>query len=319
MADDRILITGAAGFIGGHLCECLLEDGCSLVGVDNLNDYYNPAIKEDTISRLMAHESFEFFRVDIRNIDALESVFSDHAFGTVVHLAAMAGVRSSIENPKLYLDVNVIGTENVLQQSVDHGVSNVIFSSSSSVYGNRQEVPFREEDRTDTPVSPYAASKKAGEVLAFSYHSLYNIPVTCLRFFTVYGPRGRPDMAPFIFIDRISRGVPIKQYGDGTSQRDYTYVSDIVKGIVGAIERPKPYEIYNLGNSEPVELSDFIQIIEESVGKRAKIEVAGDQPGDVQKTFADISKARQDLGYDPAVSLKEGIARTVDWYNRAHG
>lgn len=318
MNRDTILITGAGGFIGGHLCEYLLQQGINTIGVDNINDYYDPSIKENTINRLSSYDEFEFFRTDIRNFEALDSIFGNHEIGTVVHLAAMAGVRSSIENPSVYTDVNVNGTHNVLQLSVTNGVRNFVFASSSSVYGERQEVPFREEDRTDSPLSPYAASKKAGELLAYSYHSLYDIPVSCLRFFTVYGPRGRPDMAPFIFIDRISRGIPIRQYGDGTSQRDYTYVSDIVQGIVGAIENPRSYDIYNLGNSNPAKLSDFIQIIEESVGKKAEIEVIGAQPGDVQKTYADVTRAKKYLGYEPKISLREGISRTVVWYNEEY-
>lgn len=318
MTKEALLITGAAGFIGGHLCEYLLQHGISTIGVDNVNDYYDQSIKEATINRLSSHDGFEFYRTDIRNSEALGSIFENHEIGTVVHLAAMAGVRSSIENPGLYLDVNVNGTNNILQSSVTNGVRNFVFASSSSVYGERHEVPFYEKDRTDAPLSPYAASKKAGEVLAHSYHSLHDIPISCLRFFTVYGPRGRPDMAPFMFIDRISRGIPIKQYGDGTSLRDYTYVSDIVQGIVGAIENPRPYDIYNLGNSNPVTLSEFIQIVEECVGTKAEIEVVGMQPGDVQKTYADVAKAKKYLGYDPKISFREGISRTVAWYNEVY-
>ncbi|MFO7837721.1 MAG: SDR family NAD(P)-dependent oxidoreductase [Candidatus Thorarchaeota archaeon] len=319
MTRDIVLVTGAAGFIGGHLCEYLLQRGVPTIGVDNVNDYYDPKIKESTISLLSNHTEFEFFRTDVRDFESMESIIGNNDVGTLVHLAAMAGVRSSIENPGKYLDVNVNGTNNMLQLSVDNEVDNFIYASSSSVYGERQEVPFHEEDRTDKPVSPYAASKKASEVLAYSYHSLYDIPVSCLRFFTVYGPRGRPDMAPFIFIHRISKGIPIKQYGDGTSLRDYTYVSDIVQGINGAIENPRGYEIYNLGNADPVSLTEFIHIVEDAVGKRAEIEVVGEQPGDVHKTYADYTKAKKHLGYEPKIPLREGISRMVDWYNDTYG
>lgn len=315
MAGETILVTGAAGFIGGHLCEYLLNRGVRTIGIDNINDYYDQKIKESTIELLSNHDKFVFFRTDIREFDEMKSIISSNDIDSIVHLAAMAGVRSSIENPRKYLDVNVKGTNNMLQLSVEYGVENFVYASSSSVYGEREEVPFYEDDRTDKPVSPYAASKKAGEVLAYSYHSLYDIPVSCLRFFTVYGPRGRPDMAPFIFIHRISQGIPIKQYGDGTSLRDYTYVSDIVQGIDGAIENPRGYEIYNLGNADPVTLTEFIQIIEDTVGKEAKIEVVSEQPGDVQKTYADYTKANKYLGYEPKVPLREGISKMVEWYN----
>ena len=264
----------------------------------------------------MESESFTIIRGDIRDSGLLECIFSEHDIKSVIHLAAMVGVRNSILKPIEYVDVNVGGTTALLDRAVKSDVTNFIIASSSSVYGNITQVPFRENYTLGSPESPYAVTKQAVEAMAYTYHSLYEIPITCLRFFTVYGPRGRPDMAPFKFIDSISKGIPIQQFGDGSSSRDYTYISDIVQGIIAATETPFEYEIINLGGSNPVFLRDFIKAVEDAVGKPALIEQLPNQPGDMFVTLADISKAEKLLGYLPKVSLKEGLEETVEWYNK---
>lgn len=314
-----ILVTGAAGFIGSHLTEQLLRNGYHVIGLDNFNDYYDTALKESNVKELLQHSFFHIVRGDVRDEGLLGRIFGERAIKTVVHLAALAGVRSSIEHPAEYMDVNAVGTAKVLDVAAKRGVENFVLASSSSVYGKRSKVPFNEDDQTSSPYSPYAASKKAAEVLAYAYHSLYDMPISCLRFFTVYGSRGRPDMAPFKFIDRIYRGVPIQRYGDGSSVRDYTHVSDIVQGTVKAIEKPHSYEIFNIGNANAVKLTDFIATIEECLGTDAIIEEMPLQPGDVPTTLADIRKAKSMLGYEPSVQLRDGISETVEWYKRTFG
>jgi UDP-glucuronate 4-epimerase len=318
MKETTVFVTGAAGFIGSHLCELLLDEGMFVVGLDNMNDYYDPKLKEYNVQLLSSKKQFEFIEGDIRDEDLLSSIFKKWKISSIVHLAAMVGVRNSIQFPEEYVDVNIGGLTNVLEESAKNNVGHFVYASSSSVYGNRTAVPFKEDDSTDFPYSPYAATKKAGEVLVYAYHSLYNMPATCLRFFTVYGPRGRPDMAPFKFIDRISRGIPIQQYGDGSSARDYTFVGDLVKGIFSAIEKPQGYEIYNLGGSRTIRLADFIRTVETVVEKKAIIEVIEEQPGDVTLTYADISKAKRDLSYSPSVDFEEGLKITAEWY-RSYG
>jgi UDP-glucuronate 4-epimerase len=312
--NDAILITGAAGFIGSHLVDRLLSLGKIVVGLDNFNDYYNPELKEHNLSAALNNKAFHLVRGDIRDSEVLRRISDTWQIDTVVHLAALVGVRNSITKPGPYVDVNVTGTSKLIDWACRCDTEKFILGSTSSVYGDRSKVPFREDDLTDAPCSPYAATKKAAEVVTHAYHSLYGIQVSCLRFFTVYGPRGRPDMAPFKFIDGIYRGETIQQYGDGSSSRDYTYVQDIVKGIQGAVENSYEYEIFNLGNSRIIILSEFIKTIEEILGKEAKIEYLPDQPGDVKTTFADVGKAKQMLGYRPSVSLREGLTEMIEWY-----
>ncbi|MFW9798159.1 MAG: GDP-mannose 4,6-dehydratase [Candidatus Thorarchaeota archaeon] len=310
-----VLVTGAAGFIGSHLVEELVRNGSTVIGFDVFDDYYDPALKERNLAEVQDSDMFHLVRGDIRDKDLVSKTFNEWDIGTVVHLAAMVGVRNSMTNPDLYTSVNVGGTGVILEVSFKQDIDKFILASSSSVYGDREVVPFRETDFTDTPGSIYAATKKAAEVLSFSYHRLYGIPTACLRFFTVYGPRGRPDQAPLKFIHRISNDMPIQQYGDGNSSRDYTYVTDIVSGIVGAIEAVYEYEIFNLGNSTPVKLIDFIKALEIQIGKAANIEKLSNQPGDVFQTLADIGKSKKMLGYEPKVTLNEGLKRMIQWYN----
>ena len=312
------LVTGGAGFIGSHLCERLLKQGHSVVVLDNFNDYYDPQMKRRNVEPMLGHSRFRLVEGDILDWDNLETLFERGSFEVVVHLAARAGVRPSIAEPLLYEEVNVRGTMNLLEMSRHQGVAKFIFASSSSVYGKRSQVPFSEKDPVDHPISPYAATKKAGEEICFTYHHLYGIKTTCLRFFTVYGPRQRPDMAIHKFTRFIATGRPVPMFGDGTSQRDYTYISDILDGIEKAIERCRSYHIYNLGESKTIELRSLIRLIEETLGKKAVIERLPLQPGDVPITFADISKARNELGYSPNVHISEGIRSFVTWYQEHH-
>lgn len=310
----HILLTGGAGFIGSHTARALLARGDSVIIVDNFNTYYTPAIKHRNADELIAHKNCILCEGDIRDIDFLRTVFNENKIDVVCHLAARAGVRSSIQDPFLYEQVNVLGTTHLLQLSIEHDISNFVYASSSSVYGNMPDAPFREDMQLDKPVSPYAATKKACELMAYTYHHLYGLPCTGLRFFTVYGPAGRPDMAPFIFTRAIIKGEPITRFGDGSTQRDYTYIDDIVSGVIASIDTPHPYEIFNLGNGRPIYLRDFIRLIEETVGITAQIEEAPMQPGDVVMTCADISKAAEKLHYSPSTPLEKGIPVFVDWY-----
>ncbi|MFA5142341.1 MAG: GDP-mannose 4,6-dehydratase [Candidatus Woesearchaeota archaeon] len=307
------LVTGGAGFIGSHVVDRLLARGDKVLCLDNLNDYYPAEVKLNNIQHQMNHPDFEFLRGDIRDAKLMKELHK-YPIENIIHLAAMAGVRNSIAHPKLYEKVNVGGTMNMLNLAKDLSVKNFVFASSSSVYGNNKKVPFSESDNVDNPISPYAATKKAGELMAYTYHHLYHLPVSCLRFFTVYGPRGRPDMAPLKFTRLIDSGKPIEVYGDGTSQRDYTYIDDIVSGIIAASDIPHPYEIFNLGNNKPVRLDYFISLIERNLGKKAQIMHKPKQEGDVDITYADISKAESLLGYKPKVSIEEGIERLVRWH-----
>ena len=327
-----ILVTGGAGFIGSHTVEALLARGDRVVVLDNFNDYYSPRRKRLNIAPFLGHPGFKLIEGDFRDRALLDHLFAGEGEGKgrpdqsdrageavkrVVHLGAMAGVRASIHNPALYAEVNLIGTLNLLETAVRHGVEHFVYASSSSVYGSAP-VPYREDAPTDHPLSPYAASKKAAEVLAYTYHYLHGLPVTVLRFFTVYGPRGRPDMAVYLFTNWIARGQPVRLYGDGSQGRDYTYVSDTVAGVLAALDRPPPsgYEIYNLGNSHPHTNAELIELIEAELGRKALIQRL-DYPGtDPPLTWADISRARRDLGYNPQVPLHEGIRRFVEWYRR---
>ncbi|MEM3373885.1 MAG: GDP-mannose 4,6-dehydratase [Candidatus Woesearchaeota archaeon] len=311
---ETILVTGGAGFIGSHVCDKLLEKKKKVICLDNFNDYYDPEIKRKNILHNLKNKNYVLIKADIRDYDKLKEVFKNYKPNKVVHLAARAGVRPSLENPFIYEETNVNGTLNLLELSKDYKVKNFVFASSSSVYGNNKKVPFSEDDKTDNAISPYAATKKAGEVLCYTYSYLYNLNSSCLRFFTVYGPRGRPDMAPYMFTKNILEGKPIKVYGDGSSKRDYTYVSDVVSGIIAALEKNFKYEIFNLGNSNTVSLNELIKTIEEITGKKAIIKREKMPKGDVPLTYADITKSKRLLGYEPKTNIKEGMQKFYEWY-----
>jgi UDP-glucuronate 4-epimerase len=310
----KVLVTGCAGFIGSHVAEELLKQGNEVIGIDNINDYYDQAQKLTNLECLKVYDNFKFIADDIVTTNIINETKPDK----VCHLAAMAGVRYSIENPEKYVQVNIQGFIHLLEQSVKNNVSNFVYASSSSVYGLNKKVPFSEEDSIVSCNSPYAASKRSMEIFASTYNQLYDLPLIGLRFFTVYGPRGRPDMAPFKFLNAISKGDEFKKYGDGSSMRDYTYISDIVDGIVSAIknENSLKCEVINLGNSTPVSLNEFIETCEQVADKKAKYEQIEEQLGDVPVTFADISKAKQLLNYEPKVKLKDGLQHTYEWMDQ---
>lgn len=308
----HVVVTGAAGFIGSHLSEALLRAGWQVTGLDAFDRFYDPAVKRRNIADCLGCTAFRLVEGDIRDRAVVEAVFGG-GVDAVVHLAARAGVRPSIEDPLLYQDVNVNGTCLLLEVARGHGIRRFIFASSSSVYGNNKKVPFSEADRVDHPISPYAATKKAGELICHTYHHLFGMAVTCLRFFTVYGPRQRPDLAIHKFGRLIEQGKPIPVFGDGSMMRDHTYIADIVAGIMAALERAEGYHIYNLGNSNPVSLADLIAALERALGRKAVIHRLPNQPGDVERTFADISLARSELGFRPSTTLEEGLRRFVAW------
>ncbi|MCJ7776710.1 MAG: GDP-mannose 4,6-dehydratase [Sedimentisphaerales bacterium] len=308
----KVLVTGAAGFIGSHLSERLLDDGWTVVGVDNFDDFYDPQIKRRNIKSCLENKNFQLVEADIRNIAAMDKAVSDDV-EIVVHLAARAGVRPSIEQPVLYADVNVNGTAVLLQAAKKHKVKKFIFGSSSSVYGNNKKVPFSENDNVDFPISPYAATKKACELICHTYHHLYGISITCLRFFTVYGPRQRPDLAIHKFARLIEQGKPIPIYGDGTMMRDFTYIDDIIDGTLAAMKKCTGFNIYNLGESNPVSVNDLVVEIEKALGKKAVKKYLPPQPGDVECTYADITKAAKELGYRPSTTIQAGLAKFTAW------
>jgi len=315
-----VLVTGAAGFIGSHVAEALLKRGATVVGVDNLNDYYNVSFKEKNLEILSASKGFKFEKLDLSDEKGVKALFTKHGVTHVAHLAARAGVRPSIENPFIYEESNVRGTLNLLDAARLNRAENFVLTSSSSVYGNSKAVPFKEDDAaTDKPISPYAASKKSTEVFGYTFHSLYKLNVSVVRPFTVYGPRGRPDMAPWLFIHAAINGTPIKKFGDGSTRRDYTYIDDFVAGFVEAVYKPQGYEIFNLGNSATVSLNQAIETIEKVTGKTLKINQLPPQQGDVDLTNADISKAERLLGYKPAVSFAEGMKRFYHWFVSSDG
>ncbi len=318
---ETILVTGAAGFIGSTLCDSLLEKGYKVVGVDDFNDYYDPQRKESNIASAVKHPNFTLFREDIRNGEEIEKIFRQHPIARVVHLAARAGVRASMQDPELYFSVNVDGTKCLLELSGKYKIKQFIFGSSSSVYGENKKVPFAESDPLTKTLSPYAESKKRAELLCKEFHDQCHLPIICLRFFTVYGPRGRPDMAPYKFAKAILEGTPIGQFGDGSSKRDYTYVGDIVNGIVSALTKDIPFEVINLGNAAPVPLNVFIAALEKITGKKAMVKKLPPQPGDVPITYADISLANKLLGYKPATSVEQGMKHMVAWlqHGEQHG
>lgn len=317
----KVLVTGGAGFIGSHVAEYLLERGDDVVIIDEMNDYYDVKIKESNL-RLLTEKYGEsrvvVYKGDICDSELMENLFEKERPQWVCHMAARAGVRPSIQDPFVYIHSNIKATTLLMELSHKYGIQNFVFASSSSVYGGSKATFFSEDEVVDNPVSPYAATKKACELMAYTYHHLYNLNVTGLRFFTVYGPRGRPDMAPFKFIDRVSRGIEIQQFGDGSSSRDYTYISDIVDGVVRAIDRPYSYQIFNLGKGDGTSLKEFIGLVEKYTGKKANRKILPDQPGDVPYTCADVSKAEKLLGYRSEISFEDGISRTAKWYQKAY-
>ena len=311
-------ITGGAGFIGSTLSQKLIEQGNKVVTIDNFCDFYNPKIKEDNVKELMQNENFKLYRADIRDRQAIKEIFDENDIDIVMHLAAMAGVRPSIENPILYQEVNCMGTQNILEEMREHNVKNGVFASSSSVYGNCKEVPFREDMTVDYAISPYAATKKANEVMTHVYHKLFDMNIIMLRFFTVYGPKQRPDLAINKFTRLMLEDKEIPMFGDGTTSRDYTYIDDIVDGIIKSCDycmsNKDVYEILNLGNSSPTTLKEMINIIGEVLEIEPKIKQLPMQPGDVDRTYADISKTKKIIGYQPKTTFKEGIENFVKWY-----
>ena len=318
--DDKVvLVTGGAGFIGSHVAEFLLARGDKVVIIDEMNEYYDIRMKQANLMHLYEKhpENLVVYEGDICDDVLVSKIFDTEDISHVCHLAARAGVRPSIVDPYIYVHSNIEGTTRLLDHSRKNSVKNFVYASSSSVYGSSPNEILSEDDVVDNPVSPYAATKKSCELLAFTFNHLYALPCTGLRFFTVYGPRGRPDMAPFKFIERVHNKRTIQQYGDGTTSRDYTYITDIVQGVVAAIDTPLGYEVINLGNGRPFQLSSFIKLVEKCVGKSAVIEQLPEQPGDVQHTCASIEKAKTLLGYNPLVTFEEGIRLTTDWYIKA--
>ena len=309
----RVLITGGAGFIGSHVAERLLARGDDVWVLDNFNDFYDPAIKRANARALAGATIVEG---DIRDVEGTKRLFQDGRFEAVIHLAAMAGVRASLLDPLHYCDVNVRGTQILLDQLREAPGMRLVFASSSSVYGANERVPFREDDDVHRPVSPYAATKRAGELLCFTHHHIYGTPISCLRFFTVYGPRQRPEMAIHKFARLISEGRPLPFYGDGSTRRDYTYVDDVVDGVVGALDRPNGYRIYNLGESRTTSLAELVRLMGELIGREPVLERLPMQPGDVLVTYADVSRAEQELGYRPKTELRDGLKRFLEWFRR---
>ncbi|MDQ7005985.1 MAG: GDP-mannose 4,6-dehydratase [Acidobacteriota bacterium] len=311
------LVTGAAGFIGSHVTDRLLERGDRVVGLDNFDDFYDPGIKRANLRRWDGHEAFRLVEGDIRDRELVRRLMAAESVDVLVHLAARAGVRPSLEQPELYADVNVRGTTVLLEAARQAGVRRVIYASSSSVYGGNEKVPFSEDDPVDHPVSPYAATKKACEVIAHTFHHLYGLDTIGLRFFTVYGPRQRPEMAIHKFTRLIDQGRPVPMFGDGSSERDYTYIDDIVAGVLAAIDAARGCRVYNLGESATISLADLVALIGRALGREPQIERRPFQPGDVLRTWADVSRARRELGYDPQVPVEEGIERFVRWYRES--
>lgn len=316
MPEKQILVTGGAGFIGSHLVNRLLEEeNCSVTVVDNFNDFYSPEIKRANIAPFVPNPRFSLYEADIRDADFLREIFEENKFAAIVHLAARAGVRPSLEQPKLYSETNINGTLNLLELARQFDIKQFVFGSSSSVYGINAKIPFHEDDRIHQPISPYAATKAAGELLCHTFSHLYDIRTVCLRFFTVYGARQRPDLAIHKFSKLISEDKPIQVFGDGATRRDYTYIDDIIQGVRAAIDYDASmHEVFNLGESQTVELRYLIELIEENLGKKASIDRKPLQPGDVPQTFADISKARKLLNYNPRTKIEEGIKKFTDWF-----
>jgi len=310
---SNIFLTGGAGFIGSSLADSLLEQGNKIVCLDNFDNYYDREIKLRNIQKALKNPNFLLVEGDIRDRNLLSKLFSENNFQLILHLAAKAGVRSSVELPREYFEVNIDGTINILEIAKEYGVNQIIFASSSSIYGNNPKVPFSESDFVDHPISPYAASKKAGELICFTYHELYQMDITCLRFFTVYGPRQRPDLAIHKFAGLILEDKPVPVYGDGSLKRDYTYVDDIVFGVNQAIKNLSGFHIFNLGNSRTISVLEMITELEKAIGKKAQIDFLPLQPGDVNLTFADISAAKKELDYNPKFDFSTGIRKFIEW------
>jgi len=332
----RILVTGTAGFIGAALAQRLLARGDDILGIDNHNDYYDPSLKEARLAQFADHPGYTHLRADLADADAVDGAFARFQPQRVVNLAAQAGVRYSLKNPRAYVRSNLDGFLNILEGCRHGKVEHLVYASSSSVYGANRKLPFAVEDAVDHPVSLYAASKKANELMAHSYSHLYNLPTTGLRFFTVYGPWGRPDMSPMLFADRISRGEPIDVFNHGNHSRDFTYIDDIVEGVIRTLDHPAqpdpaynpmlpnpgtsgaPYRVYNIGNDQPVQLLRFIELLEQHLGRSVEKQLLPMQPGDVPDTWADVSALRRDVGYAPDTSIEDGVARFVQWYREYH-
>jgi UDP-glucuronate 4-epimerase len=316
---NRILITGAAGFIGSHLADVLLQTGNHVMGIDNFDPFYDRSIKEVNISSALKSKLYHFREGDIRDVAFINECFSGFNPDVIVHLAAKAGVRPSLVNSEAFYDVNVMGTLKILEAMKKNKIGNLIFASSSSVYGNNKKVPFSEEDDVNNPISPYAASKKSGELLCYTYHHLYNMNVFCLRFFTVYGPRQRPDLAINKFTRAMMKGDKIYIYGDGTTSRDYTHIKDIIYGIIRSVEKVKGFDIFNLGESNTVTLTMLISLLEKYIDRKAEVNYLPLQEGDVLQTVADITKARKMLNFNPVMDIERGIKDYVDWYKSING
>jgi len=310
----QFLITGAAGFIGSHLGEALLDKGAMVIGVDNFDPFYAEQIKRNNIQPMLRNRNFRFYEESILHVEKMKKIFRKHRVTHIVHLAAKAGVRPSIQHPVAYQKSNVEGTAKILDLAKEFGVKKITFASSSSVYGNNKKVPFSESDNVDFPISPYAATKKAGELLCYTYHHLYGMDITALRFFTVYGPRQRPEMAIHKFTRLIDRGKPIEVYGYGKPQRDFTYIDDIIQGILKTVDNLNGFEIINLGESHTIATNELISLIEKALGKKAIRRELPMQPGDVEKTWADVSALKKDYGYNPNTPVEEGIRNFVQWY-----
>ena len=332
----KILVTGAAGFIGMHVSKALLDRGDEVIGIDNLNDYYEVQLKHDRLKLIENYDGFTFIKMDLADRDAMDKLFKEHSFQCVFNSAAQAGVRYSLENPHAYVDSNLVGFVNILEGCRHTNVEHLVYASSSSVYGANTNMPFSVHDNVDHQVSLYAATKKSNELMAHTYSHLYNLPTTGLRFFTVYGPWGRPDMSPSLFTGAILRDEPINVFNEGKMQRDFTYIDDIVEGVVRVIDKTAqpnpeydnnaadpatsfaPYRVYNIGNNDVVELMDFIETIENAIGKKAKKNMMGMQDGDVVATYANIDALVEAVGFKPETPLKEGIGKFVDWYKKYH-
>ena len=313
---DKVLITGVAGFIGFHTAKALLDDGFEIYGIDNINDYYDVSLKESRLKNLQDYPNFSFSKIDISNLPDLDKAFKDFNPKKVINLAAQAGVRYSIENPFAYVNSNLVGFVNMIELSKKYKVDGFVYASSSSVYGANDKIPFSVEDNVDKPMSIYAASKRANELIAYSYSHLFKLHTTGLRFFTVYGPWGRPDMAMFIFADKISKGESIEVFNNGNMKRDFTYIDDIVNGIKSALNKNYECEVFNLGNSKSENLMDIVSHIELNLEKKAKVDFKPMQLGDVKQTYADIEKSKKLLGYNPSINIDIGIKRLVDWYKQ---